>query len=45
MKHVADAVCLALQVDDADPRVAFTYAQERGPCAVRIVVEHVEGKP
>ena len=31
MKNIVDAVALWLQVDDADERIAWVYAQRRGP--------------
>jgi hypothetical protein len=42
MKHVRDAVAAWLLVDDADPRVRYEYAQEKGQpgeYACRIEIE------
>ena len=38
-KAVRDQVAVHLMVDDADPRVTWEYAQEKGDYAVRIEVK------
>jgi hypothetical protein len=37
-KSVRDGVAQGLGVKDHDPRVSWTYAQERGPYAIRVEI-------
>jgi hypothetical protein len=41
-KGVVDELARQLGLDDGDERITWKYAQERGPYAVRVVIESAE---
>lgn len=43
LKHIRDGIAARLKLDDATPLVRWTYAQAKGPAAVRVEVEAVGG--
>lgn len=38
-KHIRDGIADALGVDDRDARITWSYVQQRGPYAVRCIIE------
>ncbi len=40
-KHVRDAIADLLGINDRDPRVAWAYAQRRGPWGIEVRIEPV----